>query len=118
MILIVDDNAGIRQTIRAMLQEIESEFCECNDGSQALEMYRTCRPDWVLMDVRMTEVDGITATQHIKAAFPDARIIMISNYSDAILKEQAHEAGAVAYVLKDDLSQLLNIILKTPGEQA
>ncbi len=111
----MDDNTAIRSTIKALLQEVESEFCECDDGSKALEMYRRHRPHWVLMDVRMREVDGITATQHIKAAFPDARIIMISNYSDTILRKQAHEAGVVAYVLKDDLSQLLNIILKTPG---
>jgi CheY-like chemotaxis protein len=118
MILIVDDNTGIRQTVKAMLMELDSAFCECDDGSKALEMYRTYHPDWVLMDVRMPEVDGITATHRIKESFPDARVIMVSGYNDPILKKQAHEAGALAYVLKDDLSQLLNIILTTPGERA
>ncbi len=87
-------------------------------AASALEMYRTHHPDWVLMDVRMPEVDGITATHRIKDAFPDARIIMVSGHNDPLLQKQAHEAGAIAYVLKDDLSQLLNIIGPAPGEQA
>ena len=118
MILIVDDNTGMRQTVKAMLMELDSEFCECDDGSGALEMYRTHHPDWVLMDVRMAEVDGITATHRIKDAFPDARIIIVSGHNDPILKKRAHEAGAMAYVLKDDLSQLLSIIVPPPGDQA
>jgi len=118
LILIVDDNSAMRQTVKAMLMELDSEFCECDDGSSALAMYRTYRPDWVLMDVRMAEVDGITATHRIKDAFPDARIIMVSGHNDPILKKQAHEAGAMAYVLKDDLSQLLSIIVPPPGDQA
>jgi CheY-like chemotaxis protein len=118
LILIVDDNAGMRQTVKAMLMELDSTFCECNDGGEALEVYRTYHPDWVLMDVRMPGVDGITATHRIKESFPEARIIMVSGHNDPILKKQAHEAGATAYVLKDDLSQLLNIISRKPGERA
>jgi len=117
VILIVDDNTKMRQTVKAMLMELDSAFCECDDGSDALDMYRTHRPDWVLMDVRMAAVDGITATHRIKQAFPDARIIMVSGHNDPILKKQAHEAGAIAYVLKDDLFQLLDIIGTIPGGQ-
>jgi CheY-like chemotaxis protein len=118
LILIVDDNAGMRQTVKATLMDLDSAFCECDDGSKALEMYRKYSPDWVLMDVRMPGVDGITATRLIKEAFPDARILMVSGYNDPFLKKQAQNAGAIAYVLKDDLSQLLNIIAGKPGEQA
>jgi CheY-like chemotaxis protein len=118
LILIVDDNAGMRQTVKAMLMERDSAFCECDDGSKALEMYRTYHPDWVLMDVRMPIVDGITATHRIKEVFPDARIIIVSGYNDPLLKKQAHEAGAISYVLKDDLSPLLNIIAEERGGQA
>jgi CheY-like chemotaxis protein len=117
VILIVDDNAGIRQTIKAMLQEMETEFCECNDGSQALEMYRTCRPDWVLMDVRMGIMDGLTATRQITSAFPKARVIIVTNYTSSMLRAEATAAGAVGYVFKDDLTELLNIIHQTPEDQ-
>jgi two-component system response regulator DegU len=118
LILIVDDNAGMRQTVKAMLMDLDSAFCECDDGGNALEMYQTYHPDWVLMDVRMAEVDGIAATRRIKEAFPDACIIMVSGHNDPILMKEAREAGAIAYVLKDDLSELLNIIGTPPGDQA
>lgn len=106
MILIVDDNAGMRKAIRSMLGEVDSEFCECNDGSKALEMYKTHRPHWVLMDVRMPGVDGITATKQIKSSFPNARIIIVTEYDDPYLRKEAEEAGAIAFVRKDDLSAL------------
>ena len=70
--LIVEDNAAMRATIRSMLNGVESEFCECSDGEDALEMYRLHRPWCVLMDVRMRNLDGITATKQILASFPDA----------------------------------------------
>ena len=106
MILIVDDNEGMRGAIRSMLHEIDSEFCECDDGSKALEMYRAHRPHWVLMDVRMREVDGISATKQIKSLFPGARIIIVTEYDDPYLRKEAKEAGAIAFVRKDDLSAL------------
>jgi CheY-like chemotaxis protein len=111
LILIVDDNTGMRNTVKAMLTDVDTDFCECDDGSKALAMYRAYHPQCVLMDVRMTGVDGIAATRHIISAFPDAHIIMISYHDDAVLKQQALEAGAMAYVLKDDLSRLVDIIL-------
>ena len=108
----------MRQTVKVMLMELDSAFCECDDGSKALEVCRTYHPDWVLMDARMPEVDGITTTRRIKEAFPDTRIIIVSGHNDPLLQKQAQEAGAIAYVLKDDLSQLLDIIGTAPGEQA
>lgn len=112
MILIVDDNAGIRRTIKSMLADRGHEFLECSDGSEALELYEQHQPAWVLMDVRMQPMDGISATRKLKAAFPHARIVIVSNYSDTQLRSDADEAGAYAYVLKDDLSELLSIITR------
>lgn len=106
MTLIVEDNIVMRATIRSMLQGFESEFCECSDGIDALEMYRKFRPRCVLMDVRMKLLDGIAATKQIKAAFPDARIIIVTEYDDPALRREAQEAGAAAFVRKDDLSVL------------
>jgi CheY-like chemotaxis protein len=105
--LIVEDNAAMRATIRSVLQEFESEFCECSDGKDALEMYRMFRPRWVLMDVRMNELDGIAAIKQIRAAFPEARVVIVTGYDDPALRREAQEAGAVAFVRKDDLSDLL-----------
>jgi len=104
--LIVEDNAAMRATIRSVLQGFESDFCECGDGRDALEMYRTYRPGWVLMDVRMKQLDGIAATKQIRAEFPGARIIIVTEYDDPALRNEAREAGAAAFVRKDDLSRL------------
>src|SRR5207248_1379862 len=61
-VLIVDDNQQVRRMIRALIEDIVDEFIECEDGSRALGAYWSLRPDWVLMDVEMNEVDGLTAT--------------------------------------------------------
>jgi two-component system chemotaxis response regulator CheY len=112
MILIADDSATMRRTIKSMLAESEHEFLECSDGSEALELYARYRPAWVLMDIRMHSVDGITATRRLKSTHPSARIIIVTDYNDPQLRADANEAGAYAYVLKDDLSELLDIIPK------
>ncbi len=110
VILIVDDNQAMRTAVRAMLAEVEEDFCECADGSEATGAYRTCHPDWVIMDVRLPHVDGITATAFLCATFPEARILVISNYDDPDISSQALRAGAVDFVSKDDLSRLAWII--------
>jgi len=53
---------------------------ECAVGDEALDSYRSYIPDWVLMDVELPGLDGITATQQITAAFPTARVLIVSDY--------------------------------------
>lgn len=115
MILIADDNARMREAIRTMLAESGQEFLECSSGEEAVKLYFRHRPDWVLMDIRMKPMDGIAATRALKATDPAARVVIVTNYSDPQLRADAKEAGAQGYVLKDDLSELLNIIT-APGE--
>jgi DNA-binding NarL/FixJ family response regulator len=110
VVMIVEDNPGIRETIKEFLAGRVSGFCECSDGSAALAMYSAQRPDWVLMDIRMKDMDGIAATRAIKTAFPTARVVIVTNYDDPSLRAEAHEAGAAGYVLKDDLSPLKVIL--------
>jgi CheY-like chemotaxis protein len=107
MILIAGDS---RQMRKDMLREIDSRFCECENGEEAVEMYRVCRPEWVLMDIRMPGMDGIAATRQIKELYPEARIVVVSNYDDPTLREDAAAAGAVGYVAKDDLSVLRRLL--------
>ncbi|HKV39506.1 MAG TPA: response regulator, partial [Blastocatellia bacterium] len=67
-------------------------------------------PDWVLMDLEMKDMDGLVAASRIKNAAPKARIIIVTNYDDSRLRDAAREAGACAYVLKDDLVALRDIV--------
>jgi len=117
MILIADDSSRMRETIKMILADTSPDFIECGDGAEVLALYRKHKPEWVLMDIQMGRMDGITATREVTSAFPDARVIIVTNYNDSSLRAEAEEAGAVGYVLKDDLSQLLNFIHHSPEVQ-
>ena len=102
-LMIVDDSDEIRRMLRAVLADVASPIYECRDGGEACAAYERYRPDWVLMDVSMMPMDGIKATRHITRTFPDARIVIVTQYADVVLRNAAHEAGARGYVVKDDL---------------
>ncbi len=74
------------------------------DGAEALDAYHRCLPDWVLMDIEMEEVDGITATREILLSYPRARVVIVSKYADDQTREAARKAGACGYVLKENLA--------------
>lgn len=109
-VLIVEDNAGIRRLLRRALVDTASVIWECSDGSDALAAYEKHRPDIVLMDIRMPQVDGLTATRQILGYDSSARIIVVTDYEDQDLRSAALEAGAYEYVLKHDISVLPEIV--------
>ncbi len=96
--------------MRSFLEDITDDFCECDDGAMALPLYIIFHPDWVLMDWEMKEMDGITATKQITNSFPEANILLVTQYDDEILRSAAKEAGARGFVLKDELSTLREIM--------
>jgi two-component system response regulator DegU len=108
--LIVDDNPPMRRLIGRVVNDLVSEIRECGDGDEALEAYRQHRPDWVLMDIEMSRMDGITATREILAAFPDAKVVIVSKHGDEQMREAARKAGARGYVLKENLLALRELI--------
>lgn len=57
MILIVEDNSQVRRMIRSLIEDLDSEFCECEDGAEALAAFQLHRPNWVLMDLAMRRLD-------------------------------------------------------------
>ena len=109
-ILIVDDNARMRETIRAILQPLDDELHECENGDAALALYPSIKPSWVLMDITMAGLDGLGATRAIRALDPAARIVIVTQHPDPVLRQAAEEAGAAGYVLKEDLSALVRMI--------
>ena len=109
-LLIVDDNNKMRSIIRNVLEDCFDAVYEINDGDQAMEAFKTIYPDWVIMDIKMEHIDGITATENIKRQYPHARIIILTNFNDQELKTAAINAGADEYVLKDNLLELRSII--------
>jgi len=105
-ILIVDDREPARRMIKRYLCDLTGEFCECEDGADALETYKAFMPDWVLMDWEMKQMDGLTATRKIIGTFPTARILMVSQYCDKELSSTASEAGVFGFFPKDNLLDL------------
>jgi CheY-like chemotaxis protein len=109
-LLIVEDNASVRRLIKRVVADLATAIYECADGAEALAEYTCHRPDFVLMDIRMSRMDGITATRQIKAVDAAARIIIVTEYDQAELREASKQAGAIAYVLKDNLLDLVSIL--------
>ena len=111
--LIVDDNFVMRRTIRRIVGEFADEIIECDDGAKAFFAYRDNLPEWVLMDIEMPEMDGLTATREICAAFPQAHIVIVSKHGDAEMREAAKKAGACGYFVKDDLLKLRELFAES-----
>ena len=115
-LLIVDDNAEVRGLIKRALAGLGAEFVECGDGQKAVAAYAAQRPDFVLMDVEMPILDGITATRQIVGADPSARIIIVTNHDQPSLREAAQAAGACSYVLKENLLAVRELMGELTGD--
>ncbi len=116
-ILIADDNSSVRRMIKNILAHIAEEFYECSDGSEVMELYSKYKPDWVLMDIKMKKMNGIKATLNLKQNFPEAKVIIITNYPTDDLREDAKKAGAIEFIDKENLSCLGSIISNFPSIQ-
>ncbi len=108
-LLIADDHALVREGMRAMLaseQNLEV-VGEAENGREALELCRELRPDLILMDVRMPQMDGLAATREIKGEYPETRILILTTHESPEYLMDAIRAGAAGYVLKDSTKQRL-----------
>jgi len=110
-LLIVDDKAQVRSMIRRSLADLAAEIRETDDGETALDAYAAFLPDWVLMDIEMKHTNGIVATKRIRASYPQANIVIVTNYDDDRLRERATAAGARGYVLKENLLALRSMLM-------
>jgi len=108
-ILTVDDHPLLREGIAALVstQSDMKLVAEASNGREAIQLFRTMRPDVTLMDVQMPEIDGIEALIAIRSESPDARVIVLTTYSGDVQAMRALKAGAKAYLLKGLLRQEL-----------
>lgn len=111
-ILIVDDQQRARLSLKALLatrfQFIDT--CEAVNGVEAIRCVEECKPDIVLMDIRMPEMDGIEATRIIKTKLAQIPVIVLTLYSE--YKAAALAAGANAFLIKgESVEQLLAVLL-------
>jgi DNA-binding NarL/FixJ family response regulator len=108
-ILCVDDHQVVRQGI-AGLVELEADMelvAEASNGREAIQQFRTHRPDVTLMDLQMPEMGGLDAINAIRGEFSEARIIVLTTYAGDVQALRALRAGARAYLLKNAMHKEL-----------
>ena len=102
-VLVVDDHAIVRKGLKAVLDLVpDMEIVgEAENGKQAVKLDRELKPDVILMDLMMPEMDGITCIKEIRAQSPNARILVLTNFAGEDMVFPAIKAGAMGYHLKD-----------------
>lgn len=105
-LLIVEDNEAMRRLLRDLVQDLAEAIYECDNGAEASSAYARHQPDWVLMDLKLPGLDGLAATRQIMTQAPGTHVVIVTEFDEPQLRQRAWEAGACAYVLKDELAEL------------
>ena len=115
-IMLVDDAAFMRMKCAKLLSANGYEVVEASTGAEAVEAYATSRPDAVLMDITMPDMDGLQALKEIKKIDPDARITMVTVMGQQSIVMEALKAGARDFVVKPfDSERVLAAVTKMVG---
>jgi len=117
-LLLVDDQALFREGLRTLLSVWPdlTVVGEANNGQEALDLAPQCRPDVVLMDLRMPVLDGVAATRRLREKMPEVKIIVLTTFDDDDHVFDGLRAGAVGYLLKDVPSEKLVEAIRAAAE--
>jgi len=99
-ILIVDDAEFLRLRISKMLTGNGFDVIEADNGANAVNRYKADKPDAVLMDITMPEMDGLAALKEIRAGDPNARVVMLTALGQETIVLEAIKSGAKDFVVK------------------
>jgi two-component system chemotaxis response regulator CheY len=112
-ILVVDDAVFARMKCVRLLTEQGFSVDEAKNGAEAIEMYKTHRPDVVLLDITMPDMDGLAALKEIIEVDPNAKVAMVSAMGQRAMVMEALELGARDFVMKPfDTGRLLQAVQK------
>lgn len=114
-IMLVDDHMMIRQGLRSLIgrQDGMEVIAEAEDGRQAVELAHQLKPDVIIMDISMPNLNGIEAARRILSESPGTRIIALSMHADSEFVVRMLEAGACGYMLKDCAFEELIAAIRT-----
>lgn len=115
-LLVVDDAAFMRMRCSKLLEENGYKVIEAENGVQAVQMYQQHKPDAVLLDITMPEMDGLTALKEIRKLDPNARVAMVTAMGQQSIVMEALKSGARDFVLKPFQSdRVLGTVKKLVG---
>ncbi len=113
-VVIADDHPVVRKGLRMTLEEFGAEIelvGEAEDGTAAVQLVEEIHPDVVLLDIRMSGMDGLEALEHMRASAPQVAVVILTTYNEDAFLLRGLQAGACAYLLKDcPLETLLHAI--------
>jgi len=116
-VLVADDAAFMRITLKNILTKAGFEVEEAVDGEDAVRKYKAVRPDIVTMDITMPNKDGLEAAQEIRQAYPDAAIVMCTALGQQNLVRKAVEIGIKDFIVKPfDSERVVNAINNALGQ--
>jgi two-component system, NarL family, response regulator DegU len=100
--MLADDHRMLREGLRrSMIDQGFDVVGEARDGEEAIRLAHELRPEVILMDVTMPEVDGVEATRQIRASLPEIKVVMLTMHADQEVLTSAIRAGANGYLVKD-----------------
>jgi len=115
-LLVVDDAAFMRMRCSKLLTQNGYKVVEAENGAQAVRMYQQYRPDAVLLDITMPEMDGLTALKEIRKIDPNAKVAMVTAMGQQSIVMEALKAGARDFVLKPfQTERVLGTVKKLVG---
>src|SRR5579863_2148281 len=108
-VLIVDDHEIVRRGVRSLLlSQANCDVCgEAVDGQDAVEKAKELRPDVIVMDVSMPNLNGLDATRQVRRILPQTEVLILSQHDSSEMVRQAFQAGARGYVVKSSISRQL-----------
>ncbi len=111
-ILIVDDSKVIRRALRQLFESTGWDVCgEAGDGREGIELAQQLRPDVIVLDMSMPEMDGIAAAKILKGLMPQLPIIMFTNFAeDQFVQQEVRSAGITRVVSKSDSHALVDAV--------
>jgi two-component system, NarL family, response regulator NreC len=119
-ILVADDHAVVRKGFRLILnQEPDMEvIAEAGTGRDTLRLAQELRPDVVILDIAMPEMNGVETTRRLMENFPECRILILSMHKDPVYVRESLRAGARGYLLKDSIDDDLLRAVRAVGAGA